>query len=81
MKYGLDDATIGRINGVFTSHPTINRVILYGSWAIDTYKENSDIDLSLAGDGIDLKRLHRIETGKGSKRTASHPFPITEADT
>ena len=62
MKYGLSDDVIGWIGTVFTRYPEISKVILYGSRAKGNYKEGSDIDLSLIGEGINLPLLHRIET-------------------
>ncbi len=49
MKYGLSDATIAKICGVFTQFSDIEKVILYGSRAKGNYKAGSDIDLTLVG--------------------------------
>lgn len=35
---------------VFTQHPEVEKVILYGSRAKGNYREGSDIDLTMVGD-------------------------------
>ena len=49
MKYGLKESTIQRINAVFARHPQIQKVVLYGSRAKGSFKNGSDIDLTLRG--------------------------------
>lgn len=49
MKYGLTDATIAKIGGVFAQFPEIEKAIIYGSRAKGNYKVGSDIDLTLIG--------------------------------
>ena len=52
-RYGLPEETIAMIAAVFTRHPEVERVILYGSRAKGNYRSGSDIDLALQG-GEDL---------------------------
>lgn len=54
MKFGLDEDKWKEINAVFKKYPNVKKVILYGSRAINTYKNGSDIDLSLVGSNLDL---------------------------
>jgi len=60
-KSGLSEGEIKRIRKVFSKNSQIDRVILYGSRAIGNFEKSSDIDLTLIGDGIDLKMLSKIE--------------------
>ena len=61
MKYGLQDAVIEKIRGVFAHYPQVEQAILYGSRAKDTYKNGSDIDLTLrGGEDLTLNVLYRI---------------------
>jgi len=61
VKYGLQDAVIEKIRGVFTRYPQVEQAILYGSRAKDTYKNGSDIDLTLrGGEDLTLNVLYRI---------------------
>ncbi len=61
MKYGLSDESIEKMNQVFSNHENISKVMLYGSRAKGNFRNGSDIDLTLFGDGIDIKLLHKIE--------------------
>ena len=60
MKFGLKDSTIDRINSVFTGQPEIERVLIYGSRAKGSFRNGSDIDLTIVGDVTHRQRL-RIE--------------------
>ena len=59
--YGLADKTMAAIQGVFVKHPSIEKVILYGSRAKGNYRNGSDIDLVLVGNELDLTQLFKIE--------------------
>ncbi len=62
MKYGLSERTLQKIQGVLSRYPQVERAILYGSRAIDTYRNGSDIDLTLCGDALTHSVLSRIDT-------------------
>lgn len=49
MKYGLSDETLTKMRDVWKKHPSIHRVVLYGSRSKGTFREGSDIDLTLYG--------------------------------
>jgi len=53
MKYGLQEATIQKICAVFVRYPQVEKAVLYGSRAKGSYRNGSDIDLTLLG-GKDL---------------------------
>lgn len=53
MKYGLPQSAIQKICVVLARYPQVDKAILYGSRAKGTYKNGSDIDLTLRG-GTDL---------------------------
>jgi predicted nucleotidyltransferase len=38
MKYGLSDKTLETLNGLFRKHSGIQKVILYGSRAMGSYR-------------------------------------------
>lgn len=50
MDYGLPPAAIVRIREVFARFPEVDKAVLYGSRAMGTYKNGSDIDLTLHGE-------------------------------
>ena len=62
IKFGLRKATIEKINRVFSDHPQIDQVILYGSRAKGNYRNGSDIDLTIKGEDVTLSQLLKIET-------------------
>ena len=61
MKYGLSDRTIEKIHSVFEKYPQIEKAILYGSRATDTYQNGSDIDLTFCGEGLTHSVLTKID--------------------
>ncbi len=58
---GLSANTIGKINAVFARYPSVEQAILYGSRAKGTFRNGSDIDLTLKGENITHRELSRIE--------------------
>ena len=62
MKHGLPERTIQKLCEVFSHYPEVEKVVLYGSRARGTYKNGSDIDLTLWGPELSHKVLSRIDT-------------------
>lgn len=60
MKYGLADSTIRKIRAVLKKYEQVDQAILYGSRAKGNFKDGSDIDLTLRGEGLTLNVLYRI---------------------
>jgi predicted nucleotidyltransferase len=60
VTFGLKDSTVERIREVLAMHPEVEKAVLYGSRAKGNYKNGSDIDLTLHGDGLTLKTLNKI---------------------
>lgn len=60
METGLKADTIKKIQSVFIKYPQIECVILYGSRAKGTYKNGSDVDLTLKGRELDLHVLSKV---------------------
>lgn len=61
MKFGLKETTIQKICDVFARYPQVKKAVLYGSRAKGSYKNGSDIDLTLhGGDDLTLRVLYRI---------------------
>lgn len=58
---GLPSKAIDKINTVFLQYPHIDQVILYGSRAKGTYRNGSDIDLTLKSDTLTYRELLQIE--------------------
>ena len=52
MKYGLSDKQLKEIINKISGFPEIEEAVLFGSRAIDTYKEASDVDIALKGNKV-----------------------------
>jgi len=61
MKFGLKDEVITNICNVFSNFAEIEKVIIYGSRAKGNYKNGSDIDLTLFGDGLEYSILSKLD--------------------
>jgi len=61
METGIPEQAMNRILRVFKKYPEISEAVLYGSRAIGSHKNGSDIDLSLKGTNLDFKILNQIE--------------------
>jgi len=53
MKYGLSDQQLKEIKAVLASYEAVEEAMLFGSRAIDTYKEASDVDIAIKGEKAD----------------------------
>ena len=61
MRFGLSEKVIENLVNLFSAFDKIEEVTLFGSRAKGTFKEGSDIDLSLKGSMIDLQYIRKIE--------------------
>lgn len=57
---GLPPAAVEKIRSVFARYPQVEKAVLYGSRAKGNYKNGSDIDLTLYGEGLNLGVLLKI---------------------
>jgi type I restriction enzyme S subunit len=53
MKYGLSDKQLQEIKEILASYESVEKAVLFGSRAIDTYKEASDVDIAIKGKKAD----------------------------
>ena len=60
MLYGLKGETIEEILGVLAKYPRIAEAVLYGSRAKGTYRNGSDIDLTLKGTALTSADARRV---------------------
>ncbi len=60
-RFGLQESVIQQICAVLAKYPQVQKAVLYGSRAKGTYKNGSDIDLTLVGgEDLSLHILYRI---------------------
>lgn len=60
-EFGLTSTDIQRIKNTLASFPEVQEAILYGSRALGTHKNHSDIDLTLTGPDLTLTKLLQVE--------------------
>lgn len=60
--HGLDQKTIVAIKSILKKNSKIKKILLYGSRAKGTYKNGSDIDLTLIAPELTTSDLLQIET-------------------
>jgi predicted nucleotidyltransferase len=61
FQFGLSPATLNKLNSVFSKHPAISSVLLYGSRAKGNYRAGSDIDITIKGQRLSFAELMQIE--------------------
>lgn len=59
--FGLPPTTLQKLCSVFSLHPAIETVVLYGSRAKGNYRPGSDIDLTIKGGEIPFAEFLQIE--------------------
>ena len=52
---------MAKIKDTLATFPAIETATLYGSRALGRHRPGSDIDLTLAGDGLDARTLARLD--------------------
>jgi predicted nucleotidyltransferase len=62
LRFGLKEPVIEKVCGVFARYPQVEKAVIYGSRAKGNYKNGSDIDLTLHGDGLTTDILYKIMT-------------------
>ena len=62
LENGLKITHQQKIISIIMSHPNVESAWIFGSRAIGTFKENSDIDLVIEGEKVTLTELESILT-------------------
>ena len=62
MPYGIPEPALESIRSTLLRHKGVTRAVLYGSRAKETFREGSDIDIALEGEGLSFDDLLRIES-------------------
>ncbi len=61
-NFGLPQRSIDELHAVFARHNKVHKVVIYGSRAMGNYKQGSDIDLTLFGEGLEHQDLLNISS-------------------
>lgn len=60
LKFGLSEAVCGDLTQVFSRHPEIMRVLVFGSRAKGTFRDGSDIDLAVFAPEMSEERFTQM---------------------
>lgn len=60
-RYGLRSDIIEKIVQTIKKNLKIQKIILFGSRAKETFKNGSDIDISIVSDNLSLKELNQLK--------------------
>jgi predicted nucleotidyltransferase len=60
VEEAMPERVAKRIREVLEGHPNVRRAVLFGSRAKGNFREGSDIDLALEGEGLDERKLVRL---------------------
>ncbi len=60
MVFGLSEKNCRTIRQILQQYPAVARAMIYGSRAKGNYRNGSDIDLTLFGEALDVKKLLEI---------------------
>ncbi|NBV74513.1 MAG: nucleotidyltransferase domain-containing protein [Methylococcaceae bacterium] len=52
MKYGLSEQQLAEIVDILKRYPEVEEAILFGSRAMNTYKDASDVDIAIKGKNV-----------------------------
>ena len=61
MKYGLSKKQLDQVIAIIKSYPDVEAAILFGSRAINTFKEASDVDIVIKGEKANFALAARIK--------------------
>jgi len=60
--YGLSNSDIEIIKKVLAEFPCVESAWIYGSRAMGTQKQGSDVDIALKGENIDYNTIIKVST-------------------
>ena len=63
MNYGLSEKQLHEIVAKIATFPEVESAVLFGSRAIGTYKQVSDVDIALKGANVTAGVAARLEFG------------------
>lgn len=73
VNNGLSEKNEQLILNVLKKNPHVETAILFGSRALQTYKDNSDIDLVIDGENLSLTDLAQIQ---GELEQTTLPYQV-----
>jgi len=71
--FGLTDRDIKTLQDIFKKYPDVKNVFIFGSRAKGTYKQGSDIDLTIMNEGVKDTVISKI---KSDFEDSSLPYTV-----
>ena len=80
MKFGLTGADIEQITTIIGSFPEVQQAIIFGSRAMGSYKNGSDVDIALKGKNIPHANITQIKYQLNEETTMPYFFDVVDYD-
>ena len=80
MKFGLTGADIEQISTIIGSFPEVQQAIIFGSRALGSHKNGSDVDIALKGKNIPHAIVTRIKYQLNEETTMPYFFDVVDYD-
>jgi uncharacterized protein len=61
MKYGLSEGQLNEIIAKIKAIPEIEEAFIFGSRAVGSFKNSSDVDIAIKGEKIDFKTVAHLK--------------------
>lgn len=76
--FGLLDSDIVSIKNVLEKHPEVKQAYIFGSRAKGNYRNGSDVDIALKGDGILFKNVLTISSFLNEETLMPYQFDVLD---
>jgi uncharacterized protein len=76
MNYGIPESSMNMITQMMQSRKEIEKAIIFGSRAIGNYKNGSDVDIAIFGDGITLEIVSEVSVKLNEELPLPYYFDI-----
>lgn len=78
MAFGLTDKDIDLILSAIAEHPEIDEVVIFGSRAMDNYKNGSDVDLAIKGAKVSLRTVSQLSAQLNEELPLPYGFDVVD---
>jgi len=79
VKLGLRDSDVEQIRRVIAKYPQIIEVNVFGSRAKGNYRNGSDVDLALFGDGVNAEVVRAVRYELNEETRMPYRFDVVDA--
>jgi uncharacterized protein len=79
MNYGLRDEDLSYIREQLKQHQEIDKAVIFGSRAMNTYRAGSDVDLAIFGEGVNFTTISELKGVLEDQSPMPYLFDIVDA--